>query len=181
MSEKKSDLKSLLKSASLPERVVAVVLDRQLVTEFQRAEDGLDKAHEDRARNGRLASSSVKDAAEKVEAIREKMRESTVEFTLRGMRAADWRALKAEHPVGDDPSPEDNLLGADVNALFDAAVRKSIVSPELDDDDWSALVDVLTEGEWDRFTNAVYALNEQGTNIPFSQAASAALRPSDVD
>lgn len=180
MPEKKSDLKSLLKSASLPERVVAVVLDRQLVTEFQRAEDELEKAHEARARDRRLGT-GVQDAAKKVEAIREKMRESTVEFTLRGMRAADWRALKAEHPVGDDPTPEDNLLGADVNALFDAAVRKSIVSPEIDDDDWSKLVDVLTEGEWDRFTNAVYALNEQGTNIPFSQAASVALRSNDDD
>lgn len=177
----KPDLKTLLKSASLPERVVAIVMDRSLVAEFQHAEDELSAAQESRARDRRLGGKGVQSAAEKVESIRERMRESTVEFTLRGMPASKWRALKSEFPVGDDPSPEDNLLGADVNGLFDAAVRKSIVDPEIDDEDWGTLVDVLTEGEWSRFTDAVYALNEQGTTIPFSRAASAALMTSDDD
>lgn len=179
--KKKPDLKTLLKTASLPERVVAIVMDRSLVADFQHAEDELTAAKEARVKDRRLGGKAVMDAARKVESIREQMRESTVEFTLRGMPASKWRALKAEHPIGDEPTPEDNMLGADMESLFDAAVRKSIVAPEVDDEDWDALVEVLTDGEWQRLVDAVYALNEQGTTIPFSRAASAALLSSDDD
>lgn len=173
-------LKDLLKKASLPERAVSIVLDRALVAEFQRLEDALSDARQRRAGDERLAS-DAKSLAEQIEALREKMQASTVTFTLRGMKAADWRALKAKHPIGDDPTPVDQHLGADTNGLFNEAVRSSIVSPDLDDDDWTGLVDVLTEGEWDKFTNAVYALNEEGTGIPFSRAASMTLATSDAD
>lgn len=167
-------IKELLKKASLPERAVSIVMDRALVAEFQRAEDDLEDARQRRAGDRRLAS-EAKSIAERIEALREQMKDSTITFTLRGMRAVDWRAIKAKHPMGDDPTPVDQHLGADTNGLFNEAVRASIVSPTLDDEDWSSLLDVLTEGEWDKLTNAVYALNEEGTGIPFSRAASMTL------
>lgn len=170
-----ADFKKLLKAATLPERTVSIVMDRALVAEFQRAEDALRNAQEKRVGDARLASEVTK-AAQVIEDLRERMKASTVEFRFRGMSAGKWRALKAEHPVGDEGTREDMVLGADTKALFNAAVPASLVSPSIDADDWAALLDVLTEGEWDRLVGAVYALNEEGTGVPFSQSASIALR-----
>lgn len=170
--------KELLKTATLPERVVSIVMDRQLVAQFQRLEDELAAAQQKSVGDKRLAS-EVTSAAQAIEDLREKMRASTAEFTLRGMSAGKWRELKAKHPADDeDPSNEDRLLGADVKGLFNEAVPASVVSPQIDADDWVKFLDVLTEGEWERLVNAVYALNEEGTGVPFSRSASIALRPS---
>lgn len=169
--------KDLLKTATLPERVVSIVMDRQLVAEFQRLEDELASAQEKRARDTRMAS-EVTAAANAIEELREKMRASTVAFTLRGMPGKKWRDLKAKHPLADneDVSNQDRLLDADSVGLFNEAVPASIVSPQIDADDWEKFLTVLTEGEWDRLVNAVYALNEEGTGVPFSRNASIALR-----
>lgn len=168
--------KELLKTATLPERVVSIVMDRQLVAEFQRLEDQLATAQQKRASDTRMAS-EVTAAAQQIEDLREKMRASTVEFTLRGMPAWKWRDLKAKNPADEeDPSNEDRLIGADIKALFNEAVPASIVSPQIDTDDWEKFLEVLTEGEWERFVNAVYALNEEGTGVPFSRNASITLR-----
>lgn len=175
-----SDIKALLKNASLPERLVSIVTDRALAAEYQHLSDQLDLAQKRRASDAR-AGSDIKKIAREIEAVQDKMRASTIEFKLRGMRAAEWRALKAEHPISDEPNQLDRYLGADTNGLFNAAVRKAIVSPQLDDDDWDNLLDALTEGEWQRFTDAIYAMNEEGTGIPFSRAASMLLQESDDD
>src|SRR5690606_15280028 len=101
----------------------------------------------------------------------EQSQASTIEFTLRGMRGSDWRALKAQHPMSDDPTPMDQYLEADANGLFDAAVRLSMVDestpagpdwkpldpdfkPLLDDEDWANLIDNCTDGDWERLTDA---------------------------
>lgn len=177
MSEPKS-LKDLLKQATLPERIVSIVMDRGLVAEFQALEDDLQRANEaklsDRRKGGEAAAIS-----RKIEDVREKMRASTVTFKLRGMRGSDWRAMKAKHPAKKDGSQVDQILGADTEGLFNEAVRASIVEPEIDDEDWSNLLEVLTDGEWESFTNTVYSMNEEGTVIPFSQAAFRARSSSD--
>ena len=108
-----ADFKKLLKAATLPERTVSIVMDRALVAEFQRAEDALRNAQEKRVGDARLASEVTK-AAQVIEDLRERMKASTVEFRFRGMSAGKWRALKAEHPVGDEGTREDMVLGAGV-------------------------------------------------------------------
>ena len=168
---KNPSLKTLLKTASLPERGVSIVMNRQLVADFQVAEDRLHEAQQKRNADARLAS-DVKTAAQAVEDLREQMKSSTITFTLRGFRRDEWRALKAKYPMGENPSNSDRLLNADANALFDTAVRASIIAPtDIEDEDWDALIDVLTDGEWQRFVDAVYALNEEGTGVPFSKAS----------
>jgi hypothetical protein len=195
--KKKPDLKTLLKNSTLPERVVSYVTDRQLASTFQRLLDDLEEAGRKRASDKRM-SAEVKRIATEIESVRGQMQESTIEFTLRGMRSADWREIKARHPMSDDPSPLDQYLEADANGLFDQAVRLSMVDetmpagpdwkplepeyvPVLDDEDWANLTGKCTDGDWERFTDAVFAMNEKGSAVPFSRSASAVLRPTDDD
>ncbi len=178
MSEPKS-LKDLLKQATLPERIVSIVMDRGLVAEFQALEDDLQRANEAKLSDRRKGSEAAS-ISRKIEDVREKMRASTVTFKLRGMRGSDWRAMKAKHPIkSESPTPTERLFGADVDGLLNEAVRASIIEPQVDDEDWTTLLDVLTEGEWERFTDTVFQLNEEGTAIPFSKASFAARRPND--
>ena len=171
-------IKDQLKNATLPEDIVPIVLDRKPVAEFKRLEIELQRAQEASVRDKRMAG-RAREIAEQIEALREQMFASTVNFCLRGFSKNDWNALKEKHPVKDDANQTDvdQLLGADAKALFNEAVRLSIVSPQLDDEDWVNLVAVLSDGEWDRFVNSVYAMNEDGISVPFSRKASAALRP----
>lgn len=195
--KKKPDLKALLKNSSLPERVVSYVTDRQLAAQFQRLLDELETAGRKRQSDKRM-SSEVKRIAAEIESVREQMQASTIVFTLRGMRESDWRALKARHPVGDDPSVLDQYLEADSAGLYVDAVRLSMVTEEspdgadwkplaedyvslLDDEDMQNLVGNCTSGDWERFTDAIFAMNEKGSVVPFSPGASAVLRPSDDD
>lgn len=195
--KKKPDLKTLLKNSSLPERAVSYVTDRAMTAEFQRLQDELENAGQKRKGDVRM-SAEIKRIAKKIEDLREQMTASTIEFTLRGMRSADWRALKAEHPVGDEPSILDQYLEADYEATLKAAVRLSMVdesmptgaawkpldegyAPLLDEEDWENFTSNCTAGDWERFTDAVFAMNEKGSKLPFSQGASAVLQLSDDD
>lgn len=193
--KKKPDLKTLLKNSSLPERAVSYVTDRALAAEFQRLEGEFGDAGRKRKTDARM-SADVKRIANEIEALREQMTDSTIRFTLRGMRSSDWRKLKARHPVGDDPSVLDQFLEADSEGLWLEAVRLSMVDedsptgadwkpldddyvPLLDDEDMQNLVSGCTEGDWERFTDAIFAMNEKGSAVPFSQGASAVLGLSD--
>lgn len=195
--KKKPDLKALLKNSSLPMRAVSYVTDRKLAAEFQRLQDELQAAGEKRASDTRM-SSEIKRIAGQIQDLRDQMEATTIVFSLRGMRAADWRALKAKHPLeSDEPNALDRFLEADSNALFAEAVRLSMVDedmdendwhpladdyePLLDDEDWENFIGKCTDGDWERFTDAVFAMNEQGSAIPFSRAASSLLQMSDDD
>ena len=197
MSAKKPDLKTLLKSSSLPERAVSYVVDRALAAKFQRLLDELEQAGRKRQSDKRM-SSEVKRIAAEVESVREQMESSTIEFTLRGMRAEDWRKLKERHPVGDDPSPLDQYLEADYESTIAEAVRLSMVDeamptgadwkpldddyvPLLDDEDWANFIGACTEGDWDRFDGAVFEMNEKASRVPFSQGVSDILRLRDAE
>lgn len=195
--KKKPDLKALLKNSTLPERAVSYVTDRALAAQFQRLQDDLENAGRKRKSDTRM-SAEVKRIAKQIEDVREQMTDSTIEFTLRGMRSADWRKLKARHPVGDDPSVLDQYLEADYETTIAEAIRLSMVDestptgadwkpldddyvPLLDNEDWANFVEGCTEGDWDRFDSAVFAMNEKGSALPFSPGASAVLQLSDDD
>lgn len=178
MSDKTPTVKALLKKATLPERIIPIVMDRALAGEFERLESQLEDAARRRKSDVRVAS-ELRDIAKQMNDVREKMRASTIEFQLRGMRGSEWRALKAENPIGDEPTPVDAYMNADMKAVLNEGVRRSIVSPALDEEDWENLLGALTHGEWTKLTDAVYAMNEEETGLPFSRAASMLLQASD--
>lgn len=174
MSEK--SLKELLADAKLPRRIVSVCLRGDLTAEVQRIEDELQETQTSSA-PARLSDGGRDEVlAQQLEDLRTQMLDESIELELEARSALAWRSLKSKHPVGANPSPTDNVLGADSTPFFNEAVRASIISPKVDDEDWEHLTAVLSEGEWSKLVEAVYALNEVPVDIPFSQRAYAILR-----
>lgn len=167
--------KELLKAAKLPERTVSICLRGDLVADIEADERQLQEAVAERKNNGRVATKTdAKKIAERIDAKRAEMFEATVDFRLRAMKAADWRAMTGRHQTKDD--------GLDMLALMGEAIPASVIAPDdLDDDDWQHLNDILVASEMGKFIDAVWELNMQGVAVPKSRLASALNRTSDSD
>src|SRR5690606_20368974 len=91
----KSSIQTLIRQARLPERTVQVCLDAALVAEIEQAERELAQA--ERERGDSLAGGArLRQIAERIEALRRQMRDSTVAFRLRAMPRPQWAAFLDE-------------------------------------------------------------------------------------
>jgi hypothetical protein len=176
---KSQDAKALIKAAKLPEKAVEICLAGDLLAEIQQLERTLAKQVEDKRTNGRMVDKST-ETAKQIEALREKMAESTITVRLRALPRKKWRALLDEHPPrkGDDG---DESMGVNVDTFLEAVLPMSVVDPELDADDWDSLSEAITSAEWDKLTTTVWLLNRTGVDIPKSQLASLTIRKSAGD
>lgn len=179
------DIKSLIRGAKLPERTVPICLRADLVAEIEAAERDLTEAQR-APRDSLAAGSRVRELAERIEALRERMQEHTISFRLRALPRPRWRELIAEHPPrkGEDGSVDerDKYIGVDTSTFYEAMIRACVVEPELDDDDWRILLeDSLTDRQFDELATAAWALNRHEVDIPFSLAASRVIRSSEPE
>lgn len=116
--------------------------------------------------------------AERIEALRQQMAEATRVFKIQALGKRGWSELTAAHP----PRPDNELdAKAEVNSatFYEALLKKSVIEPELDAEDWDNLRILLTDGQWKELQNTAVGLNLDKVSIPFSSAASATLRPSE--
>lgn len=173
--------KELLADARLPRRIVSVCMRGDLTAEAQRLEDALENVQMSSGPRRLGDSSESEELALELEALREQMLAESVQFELEAHSSHTWRALKSKHPVSSEPAPIDNVIGADATPFFNEAVRASIVYPKIDDEDWERLTTVLSDGEWSKLVEAVYALNEQPISVPFSLRGSEVLRARSSD
>lgn len=177
----KKDIKALIASAKLPERTVPVCLNADLSAELQELERQLELAEQRRrAGEGSLASGSdSRVLAAQVEAVREQMLDTTIVFRLRAMPRRRFRKMQDDFPPRDG-NPIDALAGVDTEAMTEPLVRACVIEPELDDEDWTALLDEetgrLSEGQWTVLANAAWAINARDANVPFSRTASRILQ-----
>lgn len=175
----KSSIKTLIRQARLPERTVQVCLDAALVAEIEQAERELAQA--ERERGDSLAGGARPRAiAERIEALRQQMHDRMVVFRLRAMPRPQWAAFLDEHPPRKTDSGEvderDKYIGVNVDTFFPALIRRSVVEPELDDEDWDLLLNErLTSRQFDDLANAAWSLNRREVDVPFSLAASRTL------
>lgn len=177
---RKKTLDELIDQAQLPRRAVTVCVRGDLVAEFQRLEDQLAEHNEKKVTDKRLTGSPEgRKIAEQMETLRTKMRDASIELTVEAFPGTEWRSMKAEHPLPDEPAPQDLVVRANAQTLFNDAVPKSIVEPDLTDEQWDKLNRKLPDGEFQRLVDAVYELNEGSVAVPKSRAASMALRMSD--
>jgi len=179
MAKTKKSVKALIREARLPERTVSVCLNAALVAEIEQAERDLADAQQ-RASDTLAGDPRVREIAERIEALRQRMRDHTVDFRLRAMPRPQWRALIDDHPPrkADDGSVDerDKYIGVNVDDFFPALIRASVVEPELDDEDWSLLLDEkLTDRQFDALSDAAWGLNRREVDVPFSPAASRIL------
>lgn len=180
-----SNIKAKIKAARLPERVIPVCLDGALIAEIEEADRELVRLREQPAADSLDGGGDVRRAAEQVEALREQMREASEDFRLRAMPRKSWKAFIRQHqPRKDDDGrvdERDRHIGVNVDTVYPALVRASVVSPVLDDEDWLALLGdvdtdgVLTDRQFDELANAAWLLNRDTVDVPFSLAASQIL------
>jgi hypothetical protein len=170
-------VKDLIAGARLPERSVSVCLRGDLIAEHQALEDDLRRAEETaRQSDARMSSlSESKRIAEQLDEISDQMTANTLNIRLRALPRPEWVALIGEYqPPPDDP--EAQRVGVDLEPFLQVATRRCVVEPAMDDDDWAALVKVLSSAEWDKLAGACWSLNRTGVDIPKSQLASLVKR-----
>lgn len=179
-----SNFKQKLKAARLPEDSVSVCLRGDLAADFEATERELKRVQESKSDS---LEEGVGPIIDRLDALRAEMLEHTEDFRIRALSKPAFRALVAAHPprriIKDDGS-EGELDAADVNlglnreTFFEALLRVSVVSPELDEGDWTALLEVLTDRQFGDLTDAAWFLNRGEIDVPFSRAASLAKRNS---
>lgn len=174
------NFKAMIAEAKLPERTVEICLRGDLVAEHEQAERELEQAQKQTADS--LAGSGVGELVERIESLEAEMRDSTVTFTLRALSRPQYRALSLEHPPRRDEDgavvEDDRGMGFNVDTFYDAIIRRSVVDPEMDAGDWDALLDRITDRQFELLGAAAFLLNRADVDIPFSLAASRAKRAS---
>lgn len=170
--------KAMLAEAKLPERIVPICLRGDLAAAHEQAERDLEQAEKNSTDS--LAGDGSGALIERIEALEEQMRDSTYEFRLRALPRHEFRSLMTGHPPRrqEDGSlhPEDTL-GVNRETFFPAMIRSAVVDPELDDAEWTDLLDTrLTDYQYQELAWAAWALNTSEVDIPFSRAASRAKR-----
>lgn len=179
------NIKQKIKAARLAERTVPICLDGALVAEIEAADRELERLTKRPSVDSLEGGGDLRAAAELVEQLREQMAESTVEFRLRAIPGNRWQGFLSQFPPRRDEDNNvvlrDRAIGVNVDEFFPALVRRCLVAPELDDEDWTALfgsdeVDgALTDRQCDQLFDAAWALNRKDIDVPFSLAASRIL------
>jgi hypothetical protein len=168
-----TDFADLLKQAKLPERTVPICLRGDLVAEHETIERQLEQAENRPASS--LAGTGTGHLIEQQRALEDEMLAATHEFRLRALPRARWRELVNAYPPRENDDGE--LVGADVTAgvnmdtFPEPLVRASVVSPEMTGEQWTQLLDALTDRQFDMLVAAAWSLNQGRVDVPFSRAA----------
>lgn len=171
----KPDFAALLAGAKLPERTVPICMRGDLAAEHEQLNDELELLEKKAVDS--LAGNGGAELAARIEALEVEMRDSTYVFRLRGMPGPQFRAFEAKHPirVDDDGKPKDMRdvrFGFNVDTGADPLVRASIIDPEIDEDQWAQLTEMLTNSQFESLFLAAWLLNKGDIDVPFSRAAS---------
>jgi len=199
-----STIKDKIKKASLPETTVSLCLDGSLVGDFEELERQLVDAQRSADADSFDDDNPAREIAEQMETLRQQMADDAVEFRLRGMSRRVWRTFIAQHPPREDTDGaidlRDRGLLVNVDTFFPVLIRRSVISPELDDDDWRKLLGdddqarerlqaegkptedgVLTDKQFDQLGWAAWSLNRHEVQVPFSLAASRMMTTSEPE
>jgi hypothetical protein len=173
--KKTKSFKDRLKTAKLPQRNVKVCLRGDLFAEVERLD--VELRHLDaNSTDGRMVGNvEAVNLATQIKALQEQMADETQDFTIRAIPHGDWTALQAAHPPRAD-DPEDVASGYNRDDFAEALLRRSVVEPILDEEDWAELLTVISQRQYDELCNGAWQANAGSVSIPFSQAASKTLR-----
>lgn len=163
------DAAALIRGGRLPERTTHICLAADLVGAWE----ALEQQRTELVRGDSLTDPAVQIKQEQ-EKLRSEMAESTVTFTLRALPRRQWRDLYAAHPPRKEPDgsilQRDRVLGINYESFFNALLKASIVSPELDEETLDLLLDErLTDRQWEGLTDVAWNLNRGPVNVPFSR------------
>ena len=184
------------------ERTYPVCLRGDLNADWQAANRKLQRAHGEALTSDAKEAPGVGALVEEVRAIEAQMLEHTEEWRLRALPKYQFREIVAAHPprFGDDKMPIfADRMGVNWADAMPVLIRASLVSPELDDEDFVWLfghsdaeraqltadgkADVVEDGvlndrQIDDLETLTWDLNREQVSVPFSHAASLATRDS---
>lgn len=181
---KLADPGQLIRNGKLKTDEFRACMDPDLIAEHQ---DLLDQRAAARARaEDSLAGGNVAELEEKIAGVLDRIEAQTVVLVLKALPRPEFRSLKDAHPPRRDPEgnplPEhadDWRLGVNVDTFFDPLIRAELVSPVLDEDTLTMLLEErLTDGQWDALTTVAWNLNLDKISVPFSSAVSPSRRSS---
>lgn len=102
------------------------------------------------------------------EEIKAELAAGTMAFKFKGLGSRSLQKLKDEHPPRPN-KPRDQSLGWNEDTTTDALLRKCLLEPDLSDAALTELFEEqLTGGQYQQLSDAVWALNHQAVDIPFS-------------
>lgn len=172
------DVTAMLAAARLPERTVELCLRGDLQAQRETLQRDITEAMTAaKASDSLAAAPEVTELEAALDALETEMRDSVLTFTLRALNAEQVTLLQVEHP----PTEEDKAKGlvVDWEPYRLARLHASIVDPELDDEQWARLLQVITLGQRTLLEDTYEVLNHQVVDVPFSSAASRRIQPSD--
>lgn len=173
----KVDAKTLIRRRKPRTLEFRVCVDPDLVREYERAVTERDGGRSE-PRDSLAAGGVSPELEARIADLLEQVEASTIQLTFRSLPRPEFKALRDKHPPRKDADGKlthfaDARLGLDADGFFEPFIRASLVTPDLDDADMTALIDeVLTEGQWTDLTTKVWNLNEESIDVPFSPAAS---------
>lgn len=187
------DIKQLLKEARLPERTVVLCLNQDLNSELEIAERKLDEALAGPDMSS-LDGAAHPELRAEIEAIKERMSDSKMEFKYRAWTRNVWNRIVQENPPqeGDEA---DKQHGFNWDAVTEIMIRECLVGVRtddndawtpLDDEDWLMLVGdgtddnpgALSSVQFDLLATIVWRVNRRDVDVPFSPGSSHSTRNS---
>lgn len=178
---KLADPGALIKAGKLKTAEFRVCMDPDLVEEYERLLLARDAAKE--AAQDSLAGGRAVEVEAEIAKVLEQIEEQTITLVIKALPRPKFRAMKDEHPPRKDAEgnlvPDDRRLAVNVDTFFDVLIRAELVSPVLDEDTLTVLLEErLTDGQWDALTTAAWNLNLEKVDVPFSPAVSPSRRNS---
>lgn len=114
------------------------------------------------------------DVAHRVKEMEEQLDAAATTFTFEAVGQKKWTDLLVQHR----PTAEDRAEGYEFNpqTFPQVAIAASATEPKMTTEQSQRLFEVLNFGQWQQLWSACLAANVEGTDVPFSAAASAILR-----
>jgi hypothetical protein len=160
---------------TLPTEHVEVILRPDLINDFQVAQEEL---QEEKAKGYTKKLNDkrpeLRELAQKVEDLKQQIKDSSVWFRFRAIPVAEFRALCDNHP----PRPNNDVdlyAGFHRDKVLDELVFKSMYEPEFDDESWDEMQRALSTGEYDQLREAANRVNRGVVEAPKSELASQIL------
>jgi len=168
----------ILAVAELPEDTVTLCLRGALVGQWEELEHRLSGASNQALSLGQPAEATQ--IAREMEALRAEMTRHEVAFHLRALAAVAWRKFYATLPEPGETDEAKATYDDRFHAWVCELVAKCCYDPAMTAEQADQLSQKLSGQQWRQLSDAAWNLNVERVDVPFSAAASAMTRVSEL-
>lgn len=165
-----------LNAASPATRTVRLIVDKALHSRWHELNAELAAAADQDLKEASLAASSARKVIEQMEAIRDQVESSEVDFAFEQLDWAEYIGLQAEHPPRKDKLV-DRFNGYNVATFPPALIRASCASvtghdgdtrqvEEIPEETWTSLFKSFNARQVEDLVAGARAVNDRETSVP---------------